>query len=253
MENNDKKESIQESILRRIRMGELSQRPRAYFMLKVAAIVLTALAVLLVSIFIFNFILFSIRINSRDVLLGFGPRGVAAFLHFFPWSLLIFDIGLVLLLQWMLRWFRFGYKTPVLYLLLGLLVATASAALALDRGTSFNDSLLAHADRHELFLVGGFFEAARRPGSGGICKCTITAIAGNMLTVEDTRSGTTTLLHVFLPHDDPRATTTGLSAGDVVFIAGDVDGDVIRAFGVRKLEQGEQRFFWKKPGPAEVK
>ncbi|HVV15065.1 MAG TPA: hypothetical protein VHD55_01530 [Candidatus Paceibacterota bacterium] len=243
MENNEKHDTMQEAVLRRIRADELSMRPRAYFALKMAAIMLVALAALLISVFIFNFILFGIRINSHDSLLGFGPRGIGAFLYFFPWNLLLIDVGLVLLLQWMLRWFRFGYKTPVLYLLLGILAATAAAAVLIDRGTDFNDRLLHRADRHELYFFGDFFEGARRPMPGsGVCKCTITAIAGSMLTVEDARGTTTRQLSILIPAGSPRATTTGLAVGDVVFIAGDADeGGVIRAFGVRKLPQGAMK------------
>jgi len=68
--------------------------------------------------------------------------------------------------------------------------------------------------------------------------CTITAIAGNTLTVADARSGTTTDLKVILPPDDPRATTTSLKVGDTVFIAGDADDGEIHAFGVRKVPAG---------------
>ena len=116
-------------------------RPRAYFVLQVAALVFLGLVVLLVSVFIFNFILFSIRINRTDLLLGHGPRGWGAFIRFFPWTLLIIDVALIALLEWLLRQFRFGNKVPVLYLLAGLLLATAVVGLVVDRGTPLNDDL----------------------------------------------------------------------------------------------------------------
>jgi hypothetical protein len=139
-------------------------------------------------------------------------------------------------LEWLVREFRFGYKIPVLYLLFGIFVLTAATALAIDRGTDINDRLLVHADRNELPFGGDFYEGARRPMPGsGVCVCTITAIAGNMLTVDDPRSGTTTSLIIILPLDDPRATTSSLMVGDTIFIAGDVKEGTIQAFGVRKV------------------
>ena len=54
--------------------------------------------------------------------------------------------------------------------------------------------------------------------------------------VADPRSGTTTPLTVVFPLHDDRATTTGLKVGDRVFLAGDKEGGVIRAFGVRRLK-----------------
>lgn len=218
-------------------------RPRYHFVLKVAALAAVLVGIVLVSVFILNFILFSIRISSQDVLLGFGTRGIEAFLSLFPWSLLAIDILLVFGAQWLLREFKFGYKLPIVYVLAGLLVATGAAGFVLDRGTGLNDELLSRFDHDELHgPVGQLYGAARHlpPPGQGICRCVITAINGNTLTVVDSRS--TTTLTVVVPEDDPHATTSGLSVGDVIVIAGDGDSDtddiVIRAFGVHKLPAG---------------
>ncbi len=199
-----------------------------------------AFVVLVLSVFIFNFILFSIRINSHDSLLGFGPAGLETFIYIFPWALFFIDVALVFALEALVRRFRFAYKIPVLYLLAALLLATLAMAFIIDRGTDVNDRLLHRADRNELPFVGELLEHARRPMPGsGVCLCTITAISGNTITVADTRSGTTGMLTVILPADDPRATTTSLEVGDTVFIAGDESQGVIRAFGVRKVPPPE--------------
>ncbi|HVU80128.1 MAG TPA: hypothetical protein VHD37_02065 [Candidatus Paceibacterota bacterium] len=228
--------SIKDRILGKINAGEVSMRPKFHFTLKLLALVLLMAGILFFSVFLFNFILFSIRINSHDALLGFGPRGFEAFLFFFPWPIFLADVLLIALLERLLRQFRFGYKVPVLYLLLGLFALTIASAFAFDRGTSVNDRLLHHADRNELYFAGPVFEAARRPLPGsGVCKCSILEVHGSTLIVEDTRSMPPVPLTVMLPPDSARATTTGLEPGDVVFIAGDVDGGTIRAFGVRKL------------------
>ena len=231
-------ESIKSRVLKDIHAGQVAMRPKVYFTLQIGALLFTAAAALAVSIFIFNFILFSIRINSHDALLSFGPRGWEAFITFFPWPLLLIDIGLVLLLELLLRQFKFGYKIPILYLLGGLLLVTATTAILVDRGTPFNDRLFEQSHRLPA-PVGGWYENARRPlpPGGGICKCTVRAILGNTLTVEDTRKGTTTLT-VILPANSRRATSTGLKVGDTVFIAGEEEGGVIRAFGVRKESNG---------------
>lgn len=234
---------LQQKILDKIRAGEVSMRPRYHFVLKVAALVVVLVGIVLVSVFILNFILFSIRISSQDVLLGFGTRGIEAFLALFPWSLLAIDILLVFAAQWLLREFKFGYKLPIVYVLAGLLVATGAAGFVLDRVTGLNDELLSRFDRDELHgPVGQLYGGARRlpPPGQGICRCIITAINGNTLTVVDSHS--TTTLTVVVPEDDPHATTSGLSVGDVILIAGDGDSDtddiVIRAFGVHKLPAG---------------
>lgn len=134
-------DNLKEKILQEIRSGQVQMRPRFHFILQVAALALLAFVVLVISVFIFNFIIFSIRINHVDTLLGFGPRGWGAFVHFFPWDWLLVDILLIAVLEWLLRTFRFGTKIPALYLLAGLLAVTLVAGAAIDRGTPFNDDL----------------------------------------------------------------------------------------------------------------
>lgn len=146
--SNEEMHNLKDRILGEIRQGKVNMRPRLYFTLTVAALVLVSFVVLVISVFIFNFILFSIRLNHQDSLLGFGPRGWGVFLAFFPWTLLLIDIALVLVLETLLRRFRFGYRVPVLYLLGGLVCLTVLTGAVLDRGTAFNDQLFER--RHEL-------------------------------------------------------------------------------------------------------
>lgn len=206
--------------------------PRAYFTLRLAALIVLALAALTLTVLIVNFISFGIRFTGQDALLGFGPRGLGAFLRHFPWHLLLIDIGLILLLQWLLRHFKLGYKTPVLYLA-GILVITATViGMTLDL-TRFNERIVGRANLPPP-LHGLYRRMGEGPGRGsGICRCEILEIHGNTLLTEDTRDSTSTLT-VILPTDDPRATTTSLQVGDVVFIAGEEDNGIIRAFGVSK-------------------
>lgn len=134
-------DKLKDRILEEIRHGKVAMRPRAYFVLQVSALAVVALAALVTSVFIFNFIVFSLRVNHEDLLLGLGPRGWGAFIAFFPWTLLVLDIMLVLALEFLVRKFSWGYKVPMLYLLGGLLVLTILAGVVLDRGTPLNDRL----------------------------------------------------------------------------------------------------------------
>ncbi|MFZ2555982.1 MAG: hypothetical protein WAZ27_03960 [Minisyncoccia bacterium] len=240
---------FKDKLLKEIHDGKVAMTPRAYFTLRMAALIGVLLAIVAVTIFIFNFIFFSIRVSSEEVLLFFGPRGWGAFLAFFPWPLLIADVALIALLQRLLRNFRFGYSVPILYLVAGLIVFAGVVGFALDRGTPLNDRL--HDRRGDLPRpIGGFYEGARKPPprGEGICRCTILAIEGNMLTLEDTRGATTTL-KVILPLEDRRATTTGLKIGDVVFVAGKEKDGIIEAYGVRKEYEHDRPRMWHEPRP----
>jgi hypothetical protein len=229
--------SLKEKLMHDIKHGKVSMTPRIYFTLRFMALIATSIAILVVTIFIINFISFSIRISMHDALLGFGTRGVEAFLKHFPWPFLLADIGLIVLLQHLVRNFSFGYRVPVLYLASGLIVFAAILGILMDRATPFNDVM--HERRSKLPPgARGMYEGVRPPHPGsGICRCKILSIEGNVLQVEDLRPGVsaTSTLTVVLPMDSRRATTTDLSVGDIVFIAGE-EGDIIEAFGVKKAD-----------------
>lgn len=154
---------LKEKILAKIREGEVVMRPKVYFTLRAAALMLVALVVLTLSVFICNFIFFTLRLNGHESLLG-RPGGLFLFLRFFPWGLLVIDIALIFLLEWMLKSFKFAYQKPTLYLALALVAVVLSAGFVIDRGTPFNDRVLMWADRGGLpppFVQ--IYEGSRRP------------------------------------------------------------------------------------------
>lgn len=227
-------EPLKDRIMADIREGRVTMRPKIFFVLKLALLVGLAVATVAVSAFIVNFILFSIHINSHDTLLQFGPRGWQAFVMFFPWHLLLLDMLLVFGLTRLVRHFRFGYQLPALYVLGGLIGLTLLAGAALEGRTPLNERLDEMRERGLPPPIGGMYRGARMmpPPGSGVCRCTILAIDGNVLVVQDTRRSTTTL-RVLLPLNDLRATTTGLKVGDRIFIAGEEIEGTLHAFGVR--------------------
>jgi hypothetical protein len=241
MENNDtqKERGIKESILGKIDANELTMHTKTYFMLKAGILGAIVFCVLVISVLICNFILFSIRINGHDSLLYFGSRGFLTFLTFFPWTLLVLDIVFIVLLERLARKFRFGYLSPALYLFLGFFTVVISTGFFIDRVTDFNNDLLIRAQEHRLQQpFGDLYEHARyvSPPESGIYRGVITDISGNIITLYNVDVGTTSIFAVVVPSGDPNATSS-LHVGETVFIAGDARDGIIHAFGMRKIMQ----------------
>ncbi len=229
---------MKEKILEKIRNDNVSMYSRGYFLLRLVGLAVVSLSVLLITIFIFNFIFFGLRLNGHESLLSAGPRGLLLFLHVFPWFWLALDCVLILGLEWMLRHFRFGYRIPVLYLLAGLLLVALPLGLVLDRATSFNDRVLSRADHHRLHgAIGNFYQGARHapPPGRGNCRCTIVSIGTSTLGADDIDPDKTTHLTLVLP---PGYSSSSFAVGDVVFVAGDRIGDIIEAFDISRLPAG---------------
>lgn len=236
MEKNNTNDTMQEKVLAAIAEQRVAMRPKLYFTAKIMLLAVVAVVVLVLSIAIVNFMLFGIRLNSHETLLGFGPRGFWLFFLRFPWALLIFDIGAIALLSYLMRQFRFGYRTPFIYILLALAVTSAALGFVVDRGTPFNDQLYEQARVQRLPPpFAGIYSGMRREWDEreGMCHCTVLSIDDDTLIVADVRDADTQYTVVF-PPDEAFATTSGVSVGDTVLIAGDVDeSGVIHAFGLR--------------------
>jgi hypothetical protein len=237
MEQNDpnKPNTASKKVLDKIRSQQLTMRPRLYFTLKSIALAVVAILTLLLTVSIGSFILFSIRTSYETSLLGFGPSGLLIFLQLFPWALFMLDIACIVLLEWMLRKFRFGYRSPLLYLLFGILVIILSATSVIDTGR-FSDSVLRGAHDIDIPIVGDFYESGRRPPSpgSGVCPCVVVAINGNVLTMQEN-----------IPNELPKqvtvvlpagAATSSIHVGQSLFIAGTFDHGTLHAFGTRPMD-----------------
>lgn len=230
---------IKNDILKQIREGKLHMHSSGYFALRIGALALVVILALIVSVLIFNYISFSIRFAGEDELLNFGPRGFLFFLQMFPWHLLALDVLLIVVAERMLRYFRFGYRNPVLVLLAGLLVLTVAFGLLVDRATPFNQMLARHAHRKHLGPFNEMFVHSRLPPlDGGICRCVVIAV-GTSSVIAYHPGASTTPLTIYVPAGFMMR-MMGIKAGDIVYVAGDREGDTIRAFGMR-VRMSERR------------
>jgi hypothetical protein len=157
-------QSIKDSVLEKIQTEHTPMHSQGYFALRIVALIVVAIAVLIFSVALCNFILFSLRINGPFSLLALGLPGLLLFIQIFPWTLLVLDILLIILLEWLLRKFPFGYRSPILYMLAGIVLVILAFGFLIDRGTHVNDDLLRRADQHGLPPpVRVFIESERQP------------------------------------------------------------------------------------------
>ena len=225
--------TIKDAVLTEIRSGHVRMLPRMYYIgvLVVVGVLITLITFL--TLFIGSFVAFAIRINSHDALLGFGPRGISAFLWFFPWSYAALDIALIILARALMRTFRLGYRTPALYLVTGGILIAAVGGPLLDRYSDMHDRL--HEQRQELPSLFGFFYRGvhhpHDPGSG-LCQCTVVGVSDTAVLLDDKESSTTLQIpREQLPSDVVRM----LKPGSRVFVAGDERDGRIDIFGIHPL------------------
>lgn len=241
---------IKAEILKKISANEVAMRPKMYFTLKLATLIVLASLVLGISVFLFNFILHSIHAQAIDSFLDFGTRGWMSFAIAFPWTLLIIDVACMAAFFIIGRRFNRGYRMPIMWNVVAIIVVTVAAGAIIDTATPINNWL--HKD-HPRYLppqVKQLYLSYERPAEPerGTCLCNILSIGTSTFTVWSSALGSTTEFTIIVPPNAPYATTSGLAIGDTVMIAGEeitnplatgtttsIANTMIRAYGIRKV------------------
>lgn len=229
------KPDIKNSVLEKIRSGEVSMRPRALFTLRIAATAALTLLTLLVSVFVLSFVVFSVHESGEQFLLGFGTRGLAVFTTLFPWIPLLVAAGLLIALEALLRSFSFGYRVPLLRIFLWIIVVAALGTFLFGL-TSVQTYLLDRADHAQLPILGPLYERVHDSHvDQGVYRGTITAFTSEGFTIShddvdrDSDEGTWTIV------PQQGFATSSLAIGEHVYIAGRLVHGVVYAYGIKQL------------------
>lgn len=195
MNNQESNNSIRQAVLEKIQSGKVRKFPRAYFMFRVLATLVISVLLLLISTFVLSFILFSFEESGELFLLGFGTQGILVFLILFPWMLFILDILLLLVLEWLIQGFKFGYRIPLLYIFLGIFGASLLFGALLNI-TPIHSDLLQDADRNQLPVFGGAYEHIFDHHEDlGVCR-------GIVMSVDQSTSTNAVLQSFVMQHND---------------------------------------------------
>jgi len=238
--NTSQNNSLKNKVLGKIQAGEIHMKSKSYFVFRIILIVSVVVLVLIVSAFLVSYILFSLKTSGRLFLLDFGMRGVVGFFTGFPWLLLLTDVVLLIILDYMLKNFRFGYHNPVIYLFLGTFILALVFGYVIEL-TPLHKTLLLKTEERSLPIMSGFYSGLKKSRSR-----------------EGVFSGTVVIMNseeFVLKHDDydededdkiikvvaPRGfkLDSKLKSGDRVFVAGEIKDDEIEAYGIRKLEDDD--------------
>jgi hypothetical protein len=227
-------QEIQQKVLERLKRGDVRMRSRAYFLGHIILAAALSVLVLILSAYVLSFIAFSIHESGEQFLLGFGIRGVETFFELFPWLAILIDVVLILILEWLLQGFKFGYRISLL-LLFGIVIVVSGLIASAIALTPLHMSLLGMADRDDLPVIGEMYESIRDSHENqGIFRGTITSIQGNEIVIfhndgdHDADDGTRQVIL-------PAGYSTTLSVGDRVYVFGIATGTVIQALGVELL------------------
>lgn len=240
MNNNPQHNQVQNEVLERIRSGQLHMKPRLFFVLKTVLVITIAILILVLSVWLASFISFGLRLSGNESLMGFGSKGALIFLTVFPWGLAILDLVLLVLLAWLVRRFKIGYRRPVLYLLIVLIVGGVAVGHFFDRETRFHDDRFEEAEAGELFgPLESLYESAhsKAPEEHGVFRGFVLELRKDsfVLTHDDHDNDEDDGTWIVIPPRNFEMNT--LRIGDRVYVAGEREGEEIEAYGLRILDR----------------
>lgn len=158
--------NIKKEVLEKIESGKISMKPRFFFVFKLVSLMVVSIFVFLISSFLVGFIGFSLIASGKLFLLGFGLRGLLIFFLIFPWTLLMVEIVLILLMEWLIKQFKFGYRSSLSMLVLMIIVVSIGISVIIN-STPVHEFLLKRAERRDLpTFFGDYYGNIRKPAPG---------------------------------------------------------------------------------------
>ena len=232
MEDN---KSLKDKILGEIESGRVKMRPRFHFLLKAGLWIFGTVIAFILALYLTSFVLFILARSGLFLLPGFGFRGVMALLLDFPWGLILAVIVFVVLLEILVRHYSFAYKRPFFYSVLGVVGLVLFLGFVV-RATSFHSGLFRQAGEGRLPFIGGLYRGFEGGRFRNIHPGVVSEFreGGFILELKDGDK-----LEVVYRPETRFSASSSLGLDDAVVVFGESDGGIIRAFGVRRVEDLE--------------
>lgn len=230
---NDRRD-IKDSILNKIKGGEIKMRPRCYFILKAVLVFGVACVLTLSVLYLLSFIIFFLQQTGIIFTPIFGWRGTGAFFASLPWSLISIALALILLIEVLLSRYTFAYRQPLLLSLSVLIFLVVIGSVGVSK-TSFHDEVFRYANRGYLSVAGDFYRGyideqrflKIHPG--------LVATSTNDGFWLKTRRGE--VIRIIISPKTRFPWGTDFDFGDRVVVFGDRDNGVVEALGINRLDE----------------
>lgn len=148
--------SIQQEVLAAIKSGRVKMRPKWYFFLRAALVIVGAAFLFLTVLYLTSFIIFMLRQTGVLFVPAFGLRGLWVFLVSLPWLLIGAALLFILILEVLVKQYAFAYRRPLLYSTFAILFLVTAGGLVIAM-TPLHPGLFKQAKEDALPLAGPLY------------------------------------------------------------------------------------------------
>lgn len=158
MSHPNRPQSIQDKISEAIKKGEVAMKPRWHFAMKSTLALVGATLLVLALIHVVSLGLFVIQQNGTWFAPSFGFSGIGVFATSLPWMIIILVLIFVVLLEFIVKHYRFAYRRPLLYSVLTIIVFAAIGGIAVAK-TPLHQRLEEQAHAGQLPIAGRIYKS----------------------------------------------------------------------------------------------
>ncbi len=228
MDEDKEKKAVKEKVLAAIQEGRIKMRPRWRFVLSAALIATGAAIFLLALLYLVSFIFFVLHQTGIFFLPELGGRGLSRFFFSLPWMLILLSLVFLLILEAMVRRYKFAYRRPLLYSLLAVAAMVIVGGFLAER-TGFHHRIFIYARTNHLPVAGVFYRSFGAEHLESVHRGQILSLSSSTLVLADENGSTSTVLMTSETSIPPG---TVLKTGDTVVVFGDIRNGLIQAEGV---------------------
>lgn len=231
MSENNQPNSIRDNILKSIEAGRVTMKPKWHFVLRTSLLVIGIVLAVLALLYLISFIIFILHQTGSWFVPAFGMRGLTEFLLSFPWLMFVLAGLFILVLEILVRRYSFGYRKPLLYTILGIVVLVGAGGFIVAQ-TSFHRGLFDQARLEHLPFGGSLYREYGTPHRDNVVIGSITAIQADGYILQDRRDE---IFQIITSDDTEYANDDDIQVGDSIVVFGNRDSNSIQALNIREI------------------
>lgn len=212
-------EKFEKKIIDKIGNDKIKMKNKAYFIFRSVVLVLTIVFVSLISLFFASLIIFTLRASGLLLLPPLGLRGLKMFLFSFPWIMAILILLLMFSLSILAKKYKFVYKKPLLYSVLGIVIIVLIGGFVCAE-FSFHDKIFEYKERSP--IISFFYEEKEIKD----LYVGLVVEVGNNNFVLQTKNGSKLII----------ISNITVEINDPVMVIGEREGNIINAFDVHRIK-----------------
>lgn len=225
--------SVREKIHEAIKSGKLSMLPRWHFVWKAALSFMGILIISLALLYLVSFAIFSMYRSGIWFVPSFGFMGMRAFLLAIPWILILASIPFIILLELLVRKYSFGYRKPVLYTLIGIIITVFLGGFIVAQ-TPLHGTMMNFAEKHRMPGPARFYEKFGETSAKDIHVGKIEEVLDNGFSMRE-KDNSEAIVRVGKKTQLPGARQ--FKKGDMVMVFGKLIDGIIDALGIRPMPE----------------